>query len=137
VLRRQFRLPRKPAINGATIEHLPIEMLLKLIPSRVNPKTTADLTTAIGFDLTDSERKFTMLIRNGVGELAPGLIQSPPIVVRGTERDVKRMFLANDVPPVRREFWNCLQFDVPEQDALTPFRRLIRLARVSRLFIRP
>ena len=137
ILRGEMRLPNKPAINGATIERLPLEALLRLLPSRLNPRAAHAVRTAIGFESLDTGQSFTLIIRQGVGELAPGLVESPSLTVRATERNLKRLFLAGDVPPSKRQFWQSIEFTLPEEDLLTPVRRLFRLARISRLFIRP
>ena len=92
---------------------------------------------AIGFDITDTGQQYTLLIRQGVGELAPGIVESPILIVRANERDLKRIFLMGDVAPTRREFWQGLEFDVSDKGVLTPIQRLIRLARLGRLFLRP
>lgn len=133
----RLRLPSKPKINGATIQRVPLETLLRLLPARLNPRTASAVDLCIGFEAIDTGESYTFVIRQGVGELAPGLLESTTLVVRANEVDLKRVFLAGDVPPVKSEFWRSLEFAIPECGALTPLRRLLRLARISRLFIRP
>lgn len=135
LLRNRRSFPAKPKIDGGTVCELPVEQMLRLLPSRLNPKTSATLTTAIGFDLTDTRQGFTLFIRNGVGELAPGLNAEASLVIRASEPDMKRIFLIREVTPIRSEFWKRLHFDVPEAGVLTPFRKLLRLARMRRLFL--
>ncbi len=136
LLRNRCRLPNKPKISGDLLENIPIEQLLGLLPSRLNPKTSANSNFSLGFDITDRKQQFTLLVRYGIGELAPGLIESPQLIVRATERNLKRVFLAGDTPPTQRGFWQSLEFEVPDCGLLTPFKRLLRLAQVSRLFLR-
>jgi hypothetical protein len=92
---------------------------------------------AIGFDIPDLKRQYTLLIRRGVGELAPGLVGAPEITVRAAEADLKRAFLAGEVTPAQVEFWKRLEFVVADKGLLTPFHRLMLLARLGRLFVRP
>lgn len=137
LLRGTARYPAKPKLNGATIAHTPVVQLLSLLPSRLNPKNSARLTMSLGFDLTDSGQQFTFFIRRGVGELAAGLWGPPDLTVRATERNMKRLFLAGDVPPTRLEFWQNLEFVVPHAGILTSVDRLRKLALLNRLFLRP
>jgi len=136
LLRGRCSLPNKPKISGELLENIPIEQLLALLPSRLNPRTSAKTNFSLGFDITDKKQQYTLLIRRGIGELASGLIDSPSLIVRATERNLKRVFLAGDIPPTQREFWQCLEFEVPDRGLLSPIQRLLRLARVSRLFHR-
>lgn len=137
LLRGTAQLPAKPRLNGATIQHMPLDQLLRLLPSRLNPRTAARVRMAIGFDLTDTGAQYTFLIRRGVGELAAGMLGMPDLTVRATETDLKRLFLAGDVPPTQPEFWRHLEFVVPGQGLLTPVHRLRKLAQLGRLFLRP
>jgi len=137
ILRDQCHLPNKPKLTAKTIATTPVERILKLLPSRVNPKTAAKVTMAIGFDILDAAKQYTLLIRRGVGELAPGLVGTPEIIVRATEADLKRAFLAGEVTAAQPEFWNRLEFVVADKGLLTPFHRLMLLARLGRLFVRP
>lgn len=136
-LRKTAPRVRKPKISGQTIEQIPLKQLLELMPMRVNPETTLRIEASIGFDITDRDQQYTLLIRRGVGELAPGIVGEPELVVRATEQNLKSIFIAGDASPGSREFWQSLEFDIPEQGLLTPFRRLLRLARMGRMFIRP
>ncbi|MDX1947022.1 MAG: alkyl sulfatase dimerization domain-containing protein [Pirellulaceae bacterium] len=136
LLRQSAKLPAKPKVTGATIERTPIARILGLLPSRLNPKTSANVTMAIGFDILDKGQQYTLLIRRGVGELATGIVGKPEITIRATERDMKRVFLVGEVPPTKLEFWQSLEFAVADKGVLTPLHRLMQLARVGRLFLR-
>jgi alkyl sulfatase BDS1-like metallo-beta-lactamase superfamily hydrolase len=137
LLQGRCHLPAKPKLTAATIARIPVERLLRLLPSRLNPKTSAKVTLAIGFDVVDRGQQYTFFIRRGVGELAPGLIASPQLLIRAKECDLIRIFMAGDVTPMQREFWEKLEFIVADQGFLTPLHRLFRLARLGRLFLRP
>jgi alkyl sulfatase BDS1-like metallo-beta-lactamase superfamily hydrolase len=137
LLRNTSQVPRQPKVNGDTIAESPVQRLLNLLASRLNPKTSAAVTMSIGFDLPDIDQQYTFFIRRGIGELAPGLIGPPTMTVRANEQDMKRIFLAGDVPPSRREFWQRLEFEVPDSGLLTAFRKLRLLVQLGRLFLRP
>lgn len=137
LLRQVAKLPNKPKVTGATIERTPIERILHLLPSRLNPKSAGNVSMAIGFDISDQQRQYTFLIRRGIGELANGIVGTPEIVIRATERNMKRIFLVGEVPPTKLEFWRSLEFIIAEQGLLSPIHRLRHLARISRLFLRP
>ena len=137
LLRGSADLPMKPKITGATIQYLPLKTILGLLPSRLHPKNSARVNMTIGFDITDTQEQYTLFVRRGVGELSTGMCESCCLTVRATEADLKRIFIAGDVLPNRREFWQRIEFVVPEKGVLKPIQKLFRLARVNRLFIRP
>jgi alkyl sulfatase BDS1-like metallo-beta-lactamase superfamily hydrolase len=136
VLRGTCQFPTKPKITGATIARTPLERILRLLPSRLNPKTTAHVTMSLAFDAVDTGQQFTLIIRRGIGELAKGIVGTPELIVRASESDLKRVFLSGEVPPTKAEFWKCLEFSGPDKGLMTPFHRLMQLARVGRLFLR-
>ncbi len=131
-----WRLMPARTRKRATIERTPIERILGLLPSRLNPKTAANVTMSIGFDVLDKGQQYTLLIRRGVGELATGIVGTPEITIRATERDMKHVFLVGEAPPTKLEFWQSLEFAVADKGLLTPLHRLMQLARVGRLFLR-
>lgn len=137
VLRGQTRFPAKPKIDGRSIAEIPVEQILKLLPSRLAPKRSARITMTVGFDFVDTGKTYTLLIRRGIGELAPGLDPAADLIVRASERDFKDVFVARDAKPVSPEFWQKLEFTVPGGTALSPVRRLLRLVRLGKCFIRP
>jgi alkyl sulfatase BDS1-like metallo-beta-lactamase superfamily hydrolase len=136
-LRRKAKLPEKPKVTSATIARTPIERILSLLPSRLNPKSAGKVTMAIGFDILDTKQQYTFFVRRGVGELATGILGTPEIIIRATEHNMKRVFLVGEVPPTNLEFWQALEFVVAEKGMLKPFHRLMHLVRVGRLFLRP
>ena len=69
--------------------------------------------------------------------MAPGLNGEPELVIRAAEADFKRLILAGEANPAKRDFWQKLELVVPEKGLLSPFRRLLRLARLGRIFILP
>ena len=136
LLRGRVQPPTRPKITGATIVELPIKEILRLLPSRLHPKHSARVEMAIGFDITDSGEQYTLFIRHGVGELSTGLSESSSLTLRATEQDLKRIFIAREVTPASREFWQRIEFSVPEAGVLSRFQKLLRLVRMRRLFIK-
>lgn len=128
---------QKPRINGDTIADTPLEMLLQLFPARLDPHKTAKMKTSIGFDITDLDEQYTFFIREGVGEMAPGLDSTSELTIRATAANLKRLVLAGEANPLRRDFWQDLELVVPEQGILSPIRRLTRLAKLGQIFILP
>jgi hypothetical protein len=86
---------------------------------------------SVGYQFTDSGKSFTFLIRRGVGELLPELVGTPDLVMRMTELDFKRAFVARTLPPRGREFWQVIRFELPGTAALAPFRVLRLLLRLD------
>lgn len=128
---------QKPRINGDTLADTPLNMLLKLFPARLDPSKTANMNTSIGFDITDLDEQYTFFIRQGVGEMAPGLHNTSELIIRATAANFKRLILAGEANPLRRDFWQDLELIVPEKGLLTPIRRLVRLAKLGKIFILP
>jgi alkyl sulfatase BDS1-like metallo-beta-lactamase superfamily hydrolase len=94
-----YKEPQFPSINEETVSDVPVEVLLKSIPERLNPEKTADIVTTISFDFTDTGRKFTLEIRRGVGELIEQGAENPDLEFTSTERDFKA-FLTGALPAV-------------------------------------
>ena len=128
---------QKPKINGQTVSQIPIERLFRLMPARLNPKRSAKMDLSYGFEITDLDLQYTFIIRRGVGELAPGIIGTPCLTIRGTDEDIKRIFLAGEGTPLKRDFWTDMEMVIPEKNAHSPFRGLLRLARLAAVMIKP
>ncbi|MCA9236943.1 MAG: MBL fold metallo-hydrolase [Planctomycetales bacterium] len=135
-LRGQFHPPKKPKVRAATIAHVPIDTLISVFPSRVNPVRSARVNLSIGFDLTDSDRRYTFTIRQGVGEVAPQLLPGANLTIRTTEAELKRVLIAGEVTPLSRDFWRSLKFDVAGPAVLKPFHVLRHLARFASCMIK-
>ena len=105
LLRGNVKLPAKPRINGRTIADLPVEQIVRMMPSRLHPQRAAKFSAIIGYEFTESGRQFTFHVRRGIGEIAPGLDERCELIVRATEDDFKRILVAADVKPLSAEFW--------------------------------
>ncbi len=130
-LRGTYRDPKKLKLQAATIANVPIETLIAVFPSRVDPLRSEKVNLAIGFDFTDTGRQFTFTIRQGVGEVAPLLNPKTDLTVRTTEENFKRTLIAREVTLLSREFWQTLEFDVGGGKWMKPFRVLRHLARFA------
>lgn len=128
--------PKMPRPTAAAMADIPIESLLAVLPSRVDPERSAKSDLTLGFDFTDSGKRFAFHIRRGVGEVAPGLDATTDLTVRTTEADFKRALIARDVRPLSREFLRALKFDVAGNSATRPFRALMHLARFARCMVK-
>jgi alkyl sulfatase BDS1-like metallo-beta-lactamase superfamily hydrolase len=98
-LQGRYKEPKRPVIKEETVRDVPVEILLKSIPERLDPDKTADIVTTISFDFTDSGRKFSLEIRRGVGELIEQAAKNPSLEFTSTEGDFKA-FLTGALPAV-------------------------------------
>lgn len=97
-LRGDWQGPGKPTIDARTLGDVPIEVLLATFPERLDPATTGELVKSIAFRFSDSGKSFTLLIRNGVGELRAGVDGSTSLAFDATEADFKA-FLSGELGP--------------------------------------
>ncbi len=135
LLRGAARLPPKPRINGRTIAEMPVEQIVRMMPSRLHPQRAATFTTRIGYDFSDSGRQFTFHVRRGIGEVAPGLDPHCELTIRATEKDFRRIFVAGEVKPLAAEFWQRIQFITPNPGVCNRFRILRLLLRLRKSMI--
>jgi alkyl sulfatase BDS1-like metallo-beta-lactamase superfamily hydrolase len=133
---RQYRSPR-PRINGDTIAELPVEAIMRLMPTRLHPMRSANLTAAIGYEFTDTGKKYTFFVRRGIGEVAPGLDAEVQVVIRATECDFKRILVGGDVRPLSRQFWKRVQIVAPQGGVFSRLRMLRLLLRMRRCIVAP
>ncbi|MBI5527623.1 MAG: MBL fold metallo-hydrolase [Deltaproteobacteria bacterium] len=85
------RAAPRPAITFDTIKNVPIEVIIGSFPERLRPERTADVTMAIRFEFSDSDRGCTFLIRRGVGEVSTDGRPSADLTLKTTEGDFKRL----------------------------------------------
>jgi alkyl sulfatase BDS1-like metallo-beta-lactamase superfamily hydrolase len=90
--------PGRPRITAGTLTDLPIEVLMDALPARLRPEKTADVVTTIGFDFTDTGKRFAFHVRRGVGEIAARTADSPDLALASTEADFKAL-IAGDLSP--------------------------------------
>jgi alkyl sulfatase BDS1-like metallo-beta-lactamase superfamily hydrolase len=124
-------------LDDRSVELLPVEDILAQIPARILPDRAADLTLTVGYDFGDSGKQFTLFVRRGVGEMVPFLAALPDLVIRATEADFKRAFVTRTLPPVRREFWRKVKFEVPGGGLFSPLRAVRLLLRLDRCVLKP
>jgi alkyl sulfatase BDS1-like metallo-beta-lactamase superfamily hydrolase len=133
----RWRFPDKPPINSQTTAELPIECIMAILPQRLDPREAEGVTTTFGFEFTDSKKEFTFFVRRGVGEIVEHGIDSPDLLLRVTEHDFKRIFIAREVAQLSAEFWKSLELVVPGPAALAPLKKINRLALLGRIMRRP
>ena len=137
LLRGDSRLPPKPRINGATLAEMPVEQILRMMPSRLHPLRASGLTARIGFDFTDTGKQYTFIVRRGIGELAPGMSEPCAVVVRATEDAFRRYFVAADRKPTSAEFRRNVKFVAPAGGVFRQLGALRLLLRLRRCLIQP
>lgn len=135
-LRQQIKLG-KPQINGDSIDELPALQLLRLLPSRIRPEATSRLKMTIAFEFHDMGQRLALMIRRGVGEVVPEFVGPADLTISCTEIDFKRVFIGREFRPTQPQFWKALKFSVPERGLAGHFRRLLRIARLGKIFIPP
>ena len=96
--------------------------------------TKVNLT--IGYDFTDSGKQFTFHIRNGVGELAPGLDENRDVVIRATESDFKRILVAGEEKPTSRRYWRAIRFVTEKKGLFARFKVLRILLQLRKCIMR-
>lgn len=140
LLRGEKCLPKRPKVGSQTVSEVPIEQIMRVMPQRLHPRRTRKVKMRIGFDFTDSGKQFTLIIRQGVGEIQSGLEDIsgeesvPDLILRCTESDFKRILVAREVGPVKPEFWQRIELIVPS-GPLASIRKLRRLARFGALMV--
>lgn len=90
-LRGEIKKSNTPLFDLKTIRQIPVEVLIRSFPERLRPKKTASLQKTIIFDFTDTGRKFTFIIRNGIGEVYEGLAEKSDLKMIITEMDFKAL----------------------------------------------
>lgn len=99
-LRGQYQAGRELKFNAKTIQDVPIATILGTLPERIDPQKTAETKMAVAFDFTDSQEKFVLYIRQGVGEVARRAEPEADLTFSGTEADFKA-FLTGDLNPIK------------------------------------
>ncbi|MCZ7587036.1 MAG: MBL fold metallo-hydrolase [Deltaproteobacteria bacterium] len=99
-LRGEYKGPGKPEIDDGTVRDLPIGVIIRSFPERLDPKKTADIVKTIGFTMTDTGETFTFIIRRGVGEVRDERAESPDLSFSATESDFKSFLIGTLSPAV-------------------------------------
>jgi alkyl sulfatase BDS1-like metallo-beta-lactamase superfamily hydrolase len=124
-------------VDVRSVEHIPIHDILGQLPYRIHAKRAARVTMTIRYSFPDTGREFTFFLRKGVGELVPAAVGEPDLIMRMTEADFKKAFVAQAVSPLSREWWSRIKFEAPGGGFLSPFRAIRRLLTIDRCIIRP
>ncbi len=127
---------QRPEVNSETIAALPVESFLRLAAGRIHPENSMNVTMSVGYEFTDSEKRYTFHIRKGIGELAPGLAEDCDVVVRATEANFKRILVAGEEKPISRRYWKDIQFTTGKKGILAKFKVLRILLRLRRCIMR-
>jgi alkyl sulfatase BDS1-like metallo-beta-lactamase superfamily hydrolase len=135
-LRSELEPASRMPMDLRSVEHIPIEHLLGLMPCRIHAQRAARITMTIHYVFPDSGKVFTFFLRRGVGELVPYAAGTPDLTIRTDELDFKRAFVAQTISPLSAEFWRKIKFEAPGGPLLSRFRALRRLLTIDRCIIR-
>lgn len=133
-LRNGIQLP-KPKINGDSVVGCPVEQMLRLMPSRIDPEKTANMEASIEFEFSDTGRRFALLVRRGVGEVCPQWNDQAELKIECTEENFKRILFGREYLTRHSQFWKSLKFSVPEKGLSGQFHRLRRIVKLGRIFL--
>lgn len=136
-LEGDYHLPAQQLIDGDSIGDLPVEYLMNTLPQRLNPRHAADVTASYGFEFTDTGKKFTLLIRRGVGELVDRIVGTPELLVRTSESHFKTAIVAREYSRFSKEFWRGLELVAPRRSPLGRIGLPLRFARLGRMLLAP
>jgi alkyl sulfatase BDS1-like metallo-beta-lactamase superfamily hydrolase len=90
-LQGSYKEPQPLVINQETLRDVPIEVLLKSFPERLDPHKTADIVMTAVFEFTDTGKTFTLTIRRGVGEVIAQQAKECDLRFTSTEKDFKAL----------------------------------------------
>lgn len=92
-LQGRYKEPQPLVITQETLRDVPIEVLLKSLPERLDPHKTADVIMTTVFEFTDTGRTFTLTIRRGVGEVIEQAAKESELKFTSTEKDFKALII--------------------------------------------
>ncbi len=136
ILRNEYVEPKRAPLSSASIRDIPILNLLRRFPERLDPRRAGNVTMSVGLAFEDTGHRFTLFVRQGIGEVVERLLPHTDLVIRLNETVFRRL-IAKEVNPMSREFRHAVRFDVPGSAVLSPFRRLYRLVRFARCLQMP
>jgi len=99
-LRGQYKEPAAPIINSETIKDVPVGVLIRTFPERIDYQKAVEANMSVAFELTDTGKSYVFVIRKGIGEVREGRIESPDLKFTAAESDFKA-FLIGDLPPLK------------------------------------
>jgi len=131
-----YDFPKKPRPSYEAVRDVPVDDLLALLPRRIDPLGSAKVEMTIRFHFTDTGRRFLFFIRRGVGEMVEQLAEEddvrPDLLIRTSEEQFKRIIIAAEKKPRSREFWQEVEFSIPQRGVFSPLLRLRRLMTFAR-----
>lgn len=103
----EFKLPgriMKP--TPEMLAQLPLHRFFDALAINLNPEASADVTTSVAFEFTDSPERYTYIVRRGASEVVPELRGDADIVVRVSAQAFKEMLakLRNPAVSLLRDF---------------------------------
>jgi alkyl sulfatase BDS1-like metallo-beta-lactamase superfamily hydrolase len=127
---------QRPRISYPAIAQLPIEHMMHSMASRVN-RRAARLRIAYGFDFIDTQKQFTLTIREGVGEVAETLLGRPDLILRITEHDFRALAVDEPWRLIQNGTWRRLRLITPETSLLSSWLGYRRLRLLAKILDRP
>ena len=103
----EFKLPgriMKP--TPEMLAQLPLNRFFDALAINLNPEASAEVTTSVAFEFTDSPERYTYIVRRGASEVVPELRGDADIVVRVSAQAFKEMLakLRNPAVSLLRDF---------------------------------
>jgi alkyl sulfatase BDS1-like metallo-beta-lactamase superfamily hydrolase len=103
----EFKLPgriMKP--TPEMLAQLPLHRFFDALAINLNPEASAEVTTSVAFEFTDSPERYTYIVRRGASEVVPELRGDADIVVRVSGQAFKEMLakLRNPAISLVRDF---------------------------------
>jgi alkyl sulfatase BDS1-like metallo-beta-lactamase superfamily hydrolase len=85
---------------------MPIARFFDGMAVNLDAQASADTVIAVGFELTDSDERYTYIVRRGVSEVVPELRDDADIVVRVPAQVLKEMLaqLRNPALTIAKDF---------------------------------
>ncbi len=103
----EFKLPgRIMQPTPEMLSQLPLNRFFDALTINLNPEASADVTTSVAFEFTDSPERYTYIVRRGASEVVPELRGDADIVVRVSGQAFKEMLakLRNPAVTLVRDF---------------------------------
>ncbi|HEY0916575.1 MAG TPA: alkyl sulfatase dimerization domain-containing protein [Solimonas sp.] len=103
----EFKLPgRIMQPTPEMLAQLPLNRFFDALTINLNPEASADVTTSVAFEFTDSPERYTYIVRRGASEVVPELRGDADIVVRVSGQAFKEMLakLRNPAVTLVRDF---------------------------------
>ncbi|MBW3599251.1 MAG: alkyl/aryl-sulfatase [Planctomycetes bacterium] len=127
---------KRPQVSHAAIAQLPIEHMMYAMPARLN-RRAARLRVSFGFDFIDTEKQFTLIVREGVGEVIDKLVGPPDLVLRMMEHDFRALAVDEPWRLLQKNSWLRFRLVVPETSLLSPWKAWRRLRLLATILDRP